>query len=58
MKRRNYARDKAVRTQSAEDWQEYRCLRNTCTQLVRKDKAEHINKIFKEHDEGKDISKL
>ena len=58
MKKRDYARLKAVRTQSNEDWLKYRSLKNSFIKLVKNDKIEHFNKMFIDHEEGNDVSKL
>ena len=58
MKLRDHARDKASTTQLETDWQLYKSLRNSCSKMTRTDKNEYYRKLFNEHEDGHNISKL
>ena len=58
MAARDLARRKAQVSQLPEDWSNYRQLRNKCSAKCKINKKTHFRNLFKNHEEGRDISKL
>ena len=56
--RRDITRDIAKVTDSELDWACYRSLRNSCTKLQRKDRAEFLSKTFSRLEKEKDGAKI
>ena len=55
---RDIAREIARLTQTPEDWNKYRQLRNKVTKQQRKDKHDHLNDLYKKVEEENDTANL
>ena len=51
---RDKVREKAKATDRDEDWLEYRCRRNKCTQLQKKDKSDYYKRVYSSIEKEKD----
>ena len=58
MKLRDETRSKAAETNSAEDWSNYRKLRNLCSKKVKTDKNTHFKNLYETAETKKDIKSL
>ena len=58
MNLRDRLRETANQSQSQLDWNLYRTQRNKCTKIVRENKKEHFENLFKKCEDTRDVGKL